>query len=114
MKIRERFKHLPISDIADEVNISLAMHSRLIVTAPPGAGKSTLLPLSLLESIPDGKILMLEPRRIAARQVAGRMASMLGEKIGDSVGYRVRFDSRVSAKTCIEVITEGILERILV
>ncbi|MDE5793586.1 MAG: ATP-dependent helicase HrpB [Muribaculaceae bacterium] len=114
MKIRERFKHLPISDIADEVNISLAMHSRLIVTAPPGAGKSTLLPLSLLESIPDGKILMLEPRRIAARQVAGRMASMLGEKIGDSVGYRVRFDSRVSAKTRIEVITEGILERILV
>ncbi|MDE7419959.1 MAG: ATP-dependent helicase HrpB [Muribaculaceae bacterium] len=114
MKIQERFRQLPVSDIADEVNISLARHPRLVVTAPPGAGKSTLLPISLLESLPEGKILMLEPRRIAARQVAGRMASMLGEKIGDTVGYRVRFDTRVSANTRIEVITEGILERMLV
>lgn len=114
MKIHERFRHLPVSDIADEVNTSLSRHPRLVVTAPPGAGKSTLLPLSLLESIPEGKILMLEPRRIAAKQVAERMASMLGEKIGDSVGYRIRFETRVSPSTRIEVITEGILERMLV
>lgn len=114
MKIQERFRHLPVTDITDEVNTSLARHPRLVVTAPPGAGKSTLLPLSLLESFPKGKILMLEPRRIAARQVAGRMASMLGERIGKSIGYRVRFDSQISSYTRIEVITEGILERMLV
>ncbi len=114
MKIRERFNQLPVTVIADEVNISLARNPRLVVTAPPGAGKSTLLPLSLLESLSEGKILMLEPRRIAARQVAERMTSMLGEKNGDSIGYRVRFDTRVSARTRIEVITEGILERMLV
>lgn len=114
MTIRERFSHLPVSEIADEVNASLASHPRLVVTAPPGAGKSTLLPLTLLESIPKGKILMLEPRRIAARQVAGRMASMIGEEIGNTVGYRVRFDTKVSKNTRIEIITEGILERMLV
>ena len=114
MKIRERYRELPIAAIADEACASLAECPRLVVTAPPGAGKSTLLPLALLESIPEGKILMLEPRRIAARQVAERMADMLGEKTGATVGYRVRFESRVSASTRIEVITEGILERILV
>ncbi len=114
MSIRESFSHLPISEIADEVNSSLAKHPRLIVTAPPGAGKSTLLPLSILESLPEGKILMLEPRRIAARQVAERMASMLGEKVGATVGYRVRFDSKISAQTRIELITKGILVRMLV
>ncbi len=114
MKFRENFSHLPIADIADEVNNLLAEHPRLIVTAPPGAGKSTLLPLSILKSIPEGKILMLEPRRIAARQVAERMASMIGEKVGATVGYRVRFDTKVSSQTRIEVITEGILERMLV
>lgn len=105
---------LPVAAIADEACASLEAWPRLVVTAPPGAGKSTLLPLALLESIPEGKILMLEPRRIAARQVAERMADMLGEKTGATVGYRVRFDSKVSASTRIEVITEGILERMLV
>ena len=114
MSIRERFGQLPVSEIADEMNASLALHPRLVVTAPPGAGKSTLLPLSLLESIPEGKILMLEPRRIAARQVAARMATMLDDRIGNTIGYRVRFDSKVSTYTRIEVITEGILERKLV
>ncbi|MDE7347299.1 MAG: ATP-dependent helicase HrpB [Muribaculaceae bacterium] len=114
MGIRDRFRQLPVSEIADEVNASLASHPRLVVTAPPGAGKSTLLPLTLLASIPNGKILMLEPRRIAARQVAKRMASMIGEEIGKTIGYRVRFDTKVSISTRIEVITEGILERMLV
>ena len=114
MRIREKFAQLPISEIADEVCDSLVTHPRLIVTAPPGAGKSTLLPLALLERIAEGKILMLEPRRIAARQVAERMASMLDQKVGQTVGYRVRFDTKVSAATRIEVITEGIMERLLV
>ena len=114
MSILTKYDFLPISEIADEVNVSLAEHPRLVVTAPPGAGKSTLLPLTLLESLPEGKILMMEPRRIAARQVAERMASMLGDHVGETVGYRVRFDSRVSTGTRIEVITEGIMERMLI
>lgn len=105
---------LPVAAIAEEACASLAEWPRLVVTAPPGAGKSTLLPLALLERTPEGKILMLEPRRIAARQVAERMAEMLGEKTGPTVGYRVRFDSKVEDSTRIEVITEGILERMLV
>lgn len=114
MNIIAKFGGLPVTEIAEEVGASLAEWPRLIVTAPPGAGKSTLLPLVLLENLHEGKILMLEPRRIAARQVAERMASMLGEPIGQTVGYRIRFDSKVSSATRIEVITEGILERMLV
>ncbi|MCM1503563.1 MAG: ATP-dependent helicase HrpB [Bacteroidales bacterium] len=105
---------LPAADIAGEVNRLLAMHPRLVVTAPPGAGKSTLLPLAILDRLGDGeRIVMLEPRRIAARQIARRMADMLGEKVGETVGYRMRLDSMVSRKTRIEVITEGILARML-
>ncbi len=114
MKISEKYKLLPVSAIADEMLSVLAEVPRILVTAPPGAGKSTLLPLVLLESLPEGRILMLEPRRLAVRQVATRMASMLGEAVGGTVGYRVRFESRVSAATRIEVLTEGILERMLV
>lgn len=114
MKICDKYDWLPVAEIADKVNESLEAGPRLVVTAPPGAGKSTLLPLSILESMPEGRILMLEPRRMAARQVAARMASMLGETCGETVGYRVRFETRVSSKTRIEVITEGILERMLV
>ncbi len=110
----DKFRILPISEVAEEVCASLAETPRLILTSPPGTGKSTLIPLILLNSLPEGKILMLEPRRIAARQVAMRMASMLGEEIGGTVGYRVRFDTRVSASTRIEVITEGIMERMLI
>lgn len=87
----------------------------LVITAPPGAGKSTLLPLTMLQSLAaDARILMLEPRRLAARQIAERMASMLGEPVGQTVGYRVRLESRISSKTRIEVLTEGILTRMLV
>ncbi len=86
----------------------------MVVTAPPGAGKSTLLPLTVLDAFPEGKVLMLEPRRIAARQIAERMAWMLGEPVGRTVGYRMRFEHCVSAGTRVEVLTEGVLVRRLV
>lgn len=105
---------LPAFAIAGEVNRVLAAGNRLVITAPPGAGKSTVLPLTLLEALPEGKILMLEPRRVAARQIAERMACLLGEPVGQTVGYRVRFESKVSRHTRIEVLTEGILTRMLV
>lgn len=104
----------PVGEVAADVIRSLAATPRIIVTAPPGAGKSTLLPLLLLQSMPEGKILMLEPRRIAARQIAERMASMIGEAVGKTVGYRMRFETKVSANTRIEVLTEGIMTRMLV
>ena len=106
---------LPASQIAVGVNEALHTNSSLVVTAPPGAGKSTLLPLTILSSLGEGeKILMLEPRRLAARQIAERMAQMLGEQVDETVGYRVRFESRVSKRTRIEVLTEGILTRMIV
>lgn len=104
----------PVGEVAADVIRSLAATPRIIVTAPPGAGKSTLLPLLLLQSMTEGKILMLEPRRIAARQIAERMASMIGEAVGKTVGYRMRFETKVSATTRIEVLTEGIMTRMLV
>lgn len=114
MTINENLiKKLPARKIADEVNLRLQHHTRLVVTAPPGAGKSTLLPLTILERM-EGKVLMLEPRRLAAKQIAERMAELIGEKVGKTVGYRVRFESQVSDKTRIEVLTEGILTRMLV
>ena len=113
--ITKKCASLPASLIADDVNSALQMHHSLVITAPPGAGKSTLLPLTILSSLGDGeKILMLEPRRLAARQIAERMAQILGETVGETVGYRVRFESKVSKRTRIEVLTEGILTRMLV
>lgn len=105
--------NLPAYQIADAVNQKLAESSNLVITAPPGAGKSTLLPLTILNAC-NGKILMLEPRRLAARQIAERMASILGESVGKTVGYRVRFENKTSKDTRIEVLTEGILTRMLV
>ena len=105
---------LPVAAIADAVNKALAERQAVVVTAPPGAGKSTLLPLSILHDAPvEGKILMLEPRRLAARQIAERMAELLGEPVGKTVGYRIRFETCVSSETRIEVLTEGILTRML-
>ena len=108
-------RQLPAAKISDRLNLLLHSEQRVVVTAPPGAGKSTLLPLTMLQQLPsEGKIVMLEPRRIAARQIATRMASMLGEPVGKTVGYRVRFETKVSRDTRIEVVTEGILTRMLV
>jgi len=105
----------PITPLLPEILASLAAQPRLVLEAPPGAGKTTQVPLALL-SAPwrgDGRILMLEPRRVAARAAAGFMARQLGEAVGETVGYRIRFESKVSARTRIEVVTEGILTRIL-
>ena len=107
--------HLPVADIIDEVKNHLANHNTLIVNAPPGAGKSTLLPLTLLDEnwLAGKKIIMLEPRRLAAKTIATRMAELWGDKVGETIGYRIRFENRVSAQTKIEVVTEGILTRML-
>jgi ATP-dependent helicase HrpB len=106
---------LPVRDIIDDVLTHLEKETTLIVNAPPGAGKSTLLPLALLSVswLKGKKIVMLEPRRLAARTIAERMASLLGEETGKTIGYRIRFESRVGAETKIEVVTEGILTRML-
>lgn len=105
---------LPVWNVVDEVNGLLAQHPSIVLTAPPGAGKSTLLPLTVLDAVEEGRVLVVEPRRIAAIQIAERMSAMIGETVGNTVGYRVRFDTKVSASTRVEVITEGILLRMLV
>lgn len=107
--------NLPVADIINEVKNHLANHNTLIVNAPPGAGKSTLLPLTLLDEnwLAGKKIIMLEPRRLAAKTIATRMAELWGDKVGETIGYRIRFENRVSAQTKIEVVTEGILTRML-
>ena len=109
----EKISHLPAYSIAEEVNKALGNHSVVVITAPPGAGKSTVLPLTILEGM-KGKGIVLEPRRLAARQIAERMASLLDESVGETVGYRMRFETKVSPRTRLEVITEGILTRMLV
>lgn len=106
---------LPVTDIVPDIRQKLRQHNTLIVNAPPGAGKSTLLPLALMDEpwLDGKKIMMLEPRRLAARTIAMRMAELLGQEVGQTVGYRVRFDNRVGPNTRIEVVTEGILTRML-
>jgi len=106
---------LPIIEVIPDVKKNLANGNTLIVNAPPGAGKSTLLPLALLDEpwLEGKKILMLEPRRLAARSIATRMASLLHEEVGEQVGYRIRFENRIGKQTKIEVLTEGILTRML-
>ncbi|NME72127.1 ATP-dependent helicase HrpB [Flammeovirga aprica] len=107
--------NLPVAEVVPEVRAHLAKESTIILKAPPGAGKSTLVPLTLLEEewLEGRKIFLLEPRRLAAKSIAQRMADMLGEKVGETVGYRVRFDVKVSERTRIEILTEGILTRML-
>jgi ATP-dependent helicase HrpB len=106
---------LPINEALPALAKALTERRSVVLQAPPGAGKSTLVPLFLLESpwLGRQKILMLEPRRLAARAVAGRMAYLLGEAVGRSVGFRTRLETRVSRETRIEVVTEGILTRML-
>ena len=105
----------PINDLLTEIRASLTAHPRLVLEAPPGAGKTTQVPLALLDAdwLQGRKIVMLEPRRVAARAAAGFMAKQLGEAVGETVGYRIRFEAKVSARTRIEVVTEGILTRML-
>jgi ATP-dependent helicase HrpB len=107
---------LPIVAALPALREALATQPRVVLEAPPGAGKTTVVPLELLAAewrAPTQKILVLEPRQLAARAAAARLAQLLGEPVGRTVGYRVRLDSQVSAETRIEVITEGILTRML-
>ncbi len=104
---------LPIQALLPEVRAALATRRRLVLQAPPGAGKTTGVPLALLDEpwLAGRSIVMLEPRRLAARAAAARMAALLGERVGERVGFRVRFENQVSSRTRIEVVTEGILTR---
>ena len=105
----------PIDPLLPAIVDSLRAHPRLVLEAPPGAGKTTRVPPALLSAdwLDGQRILMLEPRRVAARAAAGFMAAACGEDVGDTVGYRIRFEQRVSARTRIEVVTEGILTRLI-
>lgn len=106
---------LPIDAVLPDLMAALKTRTCAVLVADPGAGKTTRVPLALLDADwrGDGKILVLEPRRLAARAAARRMASDLGEKTGETVGYRVRMETKVSAKTRIEVITEGVFTRMI-
>ncbi|MDL2399835.1 ATP-dependent helicase HrpB [Rhizobium mayense] len=106
---------LPVSHVLADIGAALAEERRAVLSAPPGAGKTTLVPLYLLSQSwrGDGRIILLEPRRLAARAAAARMASLLNEQVGDTVGYRMRLDVRISAKTRIEVVTEGVFARMI-
>ena len=105
----------PITPLLPQIGASLASHPRLVLEAPPGAGKTTQVPLALRNAawLAGKKIIVLEPRRLAARAAAQFMAQQLGEAVGQTVGYRIRFESKVSAATRIEVVTEGILTRLI-
>ena len=107
--------NLPVQEIVQQVISHFDNNTTLIVKAPPGAGKSTLLPLVFLNEawLEDKKIIVLEPRRLAAKTIATRMSQLLGEQAGETVGYRIRFETKISSKTKIEVVTEGILTRML-
>jgi ATP-dependent helicase HrpB len=104
---------LPIDAVLDHLSRTLEAHNAAVLVAPPGAGKTTRVPLALLDApwAKGKKIIVLEPRRIAARASADRMAKSLGERAGETVGYRVRFGSKISRATRIEVVTEGIFSR---
>ncbi len=104
---------LPVAEALPALRAALAGAGQAVLAAPPGSGKTTLVPLALLDEpwLAGKRILMLEPRRIAARASAARMAWLLGERVGETVGYQIRFEKKVSAATRIEVITEGLLTR---
>lgn len=105
----------PILPLLPEIRAALAANPRLVLEAPPGAGKTTQVPLALLDApwLAGRRIVMLEPRRLAARAAAQFMATQLGEPVGQTVGYRIRFESKTSAATRVEVVTEGILTRLI-
>ena len=104
---------LPIDVLLPDLCAALALRDEAVLEAPPGAGKTTRVPLALLNQpwLAGQTIIMLEPRRLAARAAAERLASELGEVVGETVGYRIRLDSKVGPRTRIEVVTEGILAR---
>ena len=104
---------LPIDDALPALRSALAAHPSVVLVAPPGAGKTTRAPLALLSEpwAKNKRLILLEPRRLAARAAAARMAATLGEKVGETIGLRVRLTSLVSKRTRIEVVTEGVFTR---
>src|SRR5579871_6567936 len=106
---------LPIHDALPSLRAALAERNAAVLVAPPGAGKTTVTPLALMDEpwTQGRKLIVLEPRRLAARAAAERMAATLGERVGERVGYRVRLAARVSAKTRVEVVTEGVFTRMI-
>lgn len=106
---------LPISSALPEIAAALYNGNRAVLSAPPGAGKTTLVPLSFLAApwIGEGRIILLEPRRLAARAAASRMSALLNEAVGQTVGYRMRLDVKISSRTRIEVVTEGVFARMI-
>ena len=106
---------LPIDDALGPLKAALAENPRAVLVAPPGAGKTTRVPLALLDEpwAADKRLLLLEPRRLAARAAASRMAATLSERVGETIGLRVRFESLASARTRIEVVTEGVFTRMI-
>jgi ATP-dependent helicase HrpB len=106
---------LPIDEVLEPLRAALAAKSRAVLVAPPGAGKTTRAPLALIDQafLQGRKLLLLEPRRLAARAAAQRMAATLGESVGETIGLRVRMEQLVSAKTRIEVVTEGVFTRLI-
>ena len=106
---------LPIEDVIPDIRAHLVRSTALVLVAPPGAGKTTRVPLALMDEVwlAGKKIILLEPRRLAARAASERMASTLGESVGERVGLRVRLQSKISARTQIEVVTEGVFARMI-
>src|SRR5512135_2062675 len=102
---------LPIDSILPKLIDAVLRHPCVVLQAPPGAGKTTRVPLALLPHLKQGKIVMLEPRRIAAVSASRWMARSLGEDAGGTVGYAIRFDTKITSRTRIEVVTEGVLTR---
>ena len=109
------FMDLPVRTVLPDLGAALDVAGSAVLVAPPGAGKTTLVPLFLLQAAwrGDGRIIVVEPRRLAARAAARRMATLLGEPVGQTVGYRMRLDTRVSAATRVEVVTEGVFVRMV-
>jgi ATP-dependent helicase HrpB len=104
---------LPVADVVDDVRAALATHGRAVLVAPPGAGKTTIVPLVLLDEpwLEGRRIVVLEPRRLATRAAARRMAQLMGEEVGGTVGYQTRDERRIGPATRVEVVTEGVLTR---
>ena len=112
MSAAGRISDLPIEEVIDNLLSDLRVHQQAVLVAEPGAGKTTVVPLYLLRELPaDKKILMLEPRRVAARAAARRLADQLGESVGDTVGYVTRTSKAVSDRSRLIVMTEGVLLR---
>jgi len=111
--IAEAHKHLPIAQFLAQISQSLSKQNNLVLQAEPGAGKSTALPLSLIESewLDGRKVIMLEPRRVAAKSIAHYLAGLLGERVGQRIGYQIKNERKISSETILEIVTEGILTR---